>query len=118
MRSISEFEGIYLHRDSIDMRKGITSLCELVSVSEMGNLMGKNLFVFCGKRKRSIKILYFDRSGFALWQKVLSQDKFHWPSKLSVEVVVFTTQQLEWLLEGFDVLKMRPFAELQFEKFC
>lgn len=107
MRAISEFEGIYLYRDAIDMRKGINGLSDLVVTADMGNLMGKNLFVFCGKRKRSIKILYFDRSGFALWQKVLQNEKFFWPRKLNVEVIVFTTQQLEWLLEGFDVLKMR-----------
>jgi transposase len=89
-----------------------------MATAEMGNLMGKNLFVFCGKRKLSIKLLYFDRSGFALWQKVLQNKKFFWPRKLNVEVVVFTTQQLEWLFEGFDVLKMRPFAELQFENVC
>jgi transposase len=118
MKAISEFDGIYLHRDFVDMRKGILGLSALVSAEAMGNLMGKNLFVFCGKRRKSIKILYFDKSGFALWQKALEEEKFCWPKKVNVETVIFTPQQLEWLLNGFDVLKMRPFAELEYEKIC
>lgn len=117
MRAIADFEGIYLYRDAVDMRKGIHGLCELVVFSEMGDLMGKNLFIFCGKRRKSLKILYFDKCGFALWQKVLQKEKFFWPRKFEKEVVVLNTQQLSWLLDGFDFLKMKPFAELQFEKF-
>lgn len=118
MKSISEFEGIFLHRDPVDMRRGINGLCDIVTTAEMGSLMGNNLFVFCGKRKNSIKILYFNRSGFALWQMRLDRQKFIWPKKINTDVVVFTNEQLEWLLAGYDVLKMRPFAELQYTKFC
>jgi transposase len=118
MRSISEFEGIFLHRNPVDMRKGINGLCDIVTSADMGNIMGNNLFVFCGKKKNSIKILYFNRSGFALWQMRLDRQKFIWPKKLNTDVVVFTNEQLEWLLAGYDVLKMRPFAELQYTKFC
>jgi transposase len=98
------------------MRRGINGLCEIVENSNMGDLMKKHLFVFCGKRKHSIKILYFDRSGYALWQKRLEQERFPWPKRHEEEVVNLTVEQFEWLLSGYDPWKMKPFAQLQFEK--
>lgn len=116
MRALSEFIKVYVHREPVDMRKQINGLSEIVQLSGMGDLMGENLFVFCGKRKHSIKILYFDKSGFALWQKRLEEGKFIWPKKIADEVIHITPEQLSWLLEGYDVWKMKPFKKLHFDK--
>lgn len=118
MRDVKSFDGIFIHRDPVDMRRGIRGLSEIVESAQMGNWNENALFVFCGRRKNSIKILYFDKSGFALWQKLLDREKFHWPRKVTTPVVVMTSEQLSWLLEGFDVMKMRPFAELKIERLC
>ena len=116
MKSPSDFKKVFIHRDAVDMRKAINGLSEIVQSSGMGNLMEPHLFVFSGRRRNTIKILYFDLSGFCLWQKRLEQDKFPWPKKLADEVVVVTPEQLSWLLEGYDVWKMKPFNHLHFEK--
>ena len=116
MKSLSEFAGVFIHRDAVDMRRGINGLCDLVALSGMGNLSGKNLFVFCGKRRDSIKVLYFDRSGFCLWQKRLETDRFPWPKRASDSVVSVTPEQFGWLIEGFDVWKIKPFADAKFER--
>ncbi len=116
MKRPEEFKNIYIHRDPVDMRKQINGLCSLVQENIGQDLMGKNLFIFTGKKRDTIKILYFDRSGFCLWQKRLERDKFIWPRKSTLEIVEISSRQLEWLLEGYDVWKMRPFAELNFEK--
>ena len=116
MKSVSLFTNIFIHREAVDMRRGINGLCDLVQAECMGELSGKNLFVFCGKRRDSIKVLYFDRSGFCLWQKRLDVDKFPWPKKSLEEIVVISAQQFSWLLEGFDVWKMKPFEEIKFER--
>jgi transposase len=116
MKSAKEFRGIFIHREAIDMRKGINGLSEIVQLENMGELMGPYLFVFCGRRKNSIKVLYFDKSGFALWQKRLERERFFWPKKISDGVVRLTAEQFEWLLDGYDVWKMRAFKELKFAK--
>jgi transposase len=100
------------------MRKAINGLSALVQEAQMGELMGPYLFVFCGKRRDVMKVLYFDKSGFALWQKRLEREKFPWPKKISDEVVHISTEQFSWLLDGYDVWKMRPFTELNFERVC
>ena len=68
MKAPSDFANIFIHREDVDMRRGINGLSEIVQSAEMGELSGKNLFVFCGRRKNSMKVLYFDRSGFCLCQ--------------------------------------------------
>lgn len=116
MKAATEFTKILIHKEPVDMRRGINGLCDLVERELMGDLTGKNLFVFAGRRKDSVKVLYFDKSGFCLWQKRLDRDRFPWPKKLPESVVTVTPQMFEWLLEGFDVWKMKPFDEMKFER--
>lgn len=116
MKSPQEFKKVFIHRDPVDMRKAINGLCEIVQEAGIGSLMEPHLFVFSGRRRNVIKVLYFDRSGFCLWQKRLEVDKFPWPKKLTESVVSVTPDQLSWLLEGYDVWKMKPFSQLNFEK--
>ena len=116
MKAVTDFKGVYIHRDPIDMRKSINGLSEIVESAGMGNLMGPYIFVFSGRCRHVIKILYFDKSGFALWQKRLEQDRFPWPKKHQEAVVRLTPSQMQWLLDGYDVWKMKPFEELRFSR--
>ena len=114
MKSLDRFQGVFLHRDPVDMRKAIDGLSEIVLNENMGDLMGSYLFVFCGRRKDRIKVLYFDRSGFALWHKRLEKGRFMWPKRNEMETVKLTSEQFNWLLDGYDVWKMKPFEMLHY----
>lgn len=116
MKSPTEFKKVFIYRDYVDMRKSINGLSQIVESSNMGNLLEPHLFVFSGKSRSIIKILYFDRSGFCLWQKRLEQDRFPWPKKSLDVVVTVTPEQLSWLLDGYDVFKVKPFAELRYDR--
>jgi transposase len=116
MRAMTEFQGVFLHRDPVDGRKAINGLSEIVEQAQMGELMGPYLFVFCGKRRDVVKILYFDKSGFALWMKRLEKEKFPWPKKHEGNVLKLTPGQMQWLLDGYDVWKMKPFEEFHFSQ--
>lgn len=56
-------------------------------------------FAFCNRRRDRMKLLFFDRSGFVLVLKRLTEDKFRWPCR-EVPVVTLTTEQLHWFLDG------------------
>jgi transposase len=116
MKSLKKFTKVFIHRDPVDMRKQINGLSVLVESARMGSLMEPHLFIFMGRKRDSIKILYFDRSGFALWQKRLEEAKFIWPRKHTESVVQISPDQLAWLLDGYDVWKMRPFENLFYER--
>ncbi len=117
MKALSQFKGVFLHREPVDMRKAINGLSEIVFSAAMGELMGPYLFVFSGRRRDVIKVLYFDKSGFAMWQKRLEKNKFPWPKKLIETVIHLSPEQFEWLLDGYDVWKMKPFETLYYERF-
>jgi len=114
MRPANDLPVVYLCREAIDFRKGINGLAVLVEEQLGENPFSEHLFVFCNRRRDRIKILYWERNGFCLWQKRLERDRFHWPRKLTGEVVTFTGQQLNWLLDGYDVTRMQPHKSLQF----
>ena len=117
MKAVTEFRHIFIHRDPVDMRKAVNGLSEIVEQAQMGELRGPHLFVFTGKKRDVIKILYFDKSGFALWYKRLEQDKFPWPKKFTQQdVIQLTPSQMQWLLDGYDVWKMKPFEEFHFTR--
>lgn len=61
-----------------DMRKQCYSLASLAEESGEDPTSG-DVFVFCGKTKTTIKILYWRKNGFCLWSKRLEEDRFPWP---------------------------------------
>jgi transposase len=47
-------------------------------------------------------MLYWDKTGFALWYKRLEKARFKWPVRCH-DVFEIGEQQLHWLLEGYDI---------------
>ena len=86
---------------STDMRKSINGLSVLVERAMEMNPFDGDLFVFCNRRRNMIKILYWDKNGFALWHKRLEKHRFHWPTSAE-QIVSFGAKELEWLLAGLD----------------
>jgi transposase len=104
MKSIFEFENLFIHRKPVDMRKNINGLSAIVSEEMRLELKSKSLFVFCNKPRTRLKILYFDRSGFALWLKKLEDSKFPWPGmKFDKDVLSVQHHELEMVLEGINI---------------
>jgi transposase len=113
MKSIFDFEALYVHRSPVDMRKSINGLAAIVVEEMKLVLKSSSLFVFCNERRTRLKILYFDRSGFALWLKRLEESKFPWPKKLEQETISVTTRDLALLLEGVNTWSR--FEEVHFD---
>jgi transposase len=116
MRAISTFPQIFVYRRIVDFRKSIDGLGAIV-VSELKQQpFSGALFVFMGRRRDRIKILYWDKTGFAIWYKRLEEARFAWPrGEIATDVVVMTEEQLEWLLSGVDVWKIKTHPILNFE---
>ena len=110
--NLSVFNEIYLYREQVDFRKSIDGLAGIVSLKMGTELKQGSLFVFISRRRDKIKILYFDRTGFALWYKRLERDKFQWPRKLEESVILLSQEKLAMLLDGIDVWKIRPHETL------
>ena len=92
---------VYVAPGSTDMRKAINGLSILVESRLRLDPFSGHLFVFCNRRRNNLKILYWDRNGFCLWQKRLEKDNFKWPQS-EKQAFEIDRRQLSWLLEGLD----------------
>ena len=72
---------IYIACGFTDFRKQIDSLSTLVSLKlNLDPYNEKSIFLFCNKKKNSIKVLRWDNDGFVLLtKKLIEQMKFQWP---------------------------------------
>jgi transposase len=105
---------IYIIPGVTDMRKQIRGLSALLfDICDL-NLQESNLFIFCGKTRKILKILYWDINGFCLWQKKLERDKFPWPRDQE-EMEVIDLEKLQLLLKGIDFWKEhKPVSSIDF----
>lgn len=114
MRPSNDLPAVYLCREAVDFRKGINGLATLVEEVMELDPFSESLFVFCNRRRDRVRILYWERNGFCLWHKRLERDRFCWPRREADTVITWTGQQLNWLLDGIDVLRMQPHARLRY----
>ncbi len=113
MLTLSSGIRVYLAIGNTDMRKAINGLSILVESRFLLDPFSGNLFVFTNRRRNILKVLYWDRNGFCLWQKRLEKHRFRWPES-SDTVVEIEGRELSWLLEGLDPRSVRGHDRLQF----
>ena len=63
------------------MRKSFDGLMAVIRDNFQMDPFSNAVFLFCGRKKNTMKALYFDRDGFVLLQKRLDNGKFQWPRK-------------------------------------
>lgn len=118
MKALASFDVVYLHRDPVDFRKAINGLSVIVEQYMQLSPFNGALFVFCNKRRDKLKVLYWDSTGFCLWYKRLEKDKFKWPKKHRETTIQLSTEQMDWLLRGFDIAQLKPHQLLDFNTTC
>jgi transposase len=104
---------VFLAVGATDMRKSINGLCLWVQMQMELDPFAGHLFAFCSRRRNMVKILYWDRNGFCLWQKRLERHRFVWPESAQ-QVLSLDGCQLNWLLEGADLRHYHRHEALQF----
>jgi transposase len=110
MRALTTFDAVYLHREAVDMRKSLDGLSGIVRNGLEMVLDQRYLFVFVGRGRDRVKLLYWDRTGYALWYKRLERSRFPWP-KDGENVIQISGELFSYLLDGVDVF-MRPHADV------
>lgn len=93
---------VFLALGATDMRKAINGLSVIVGEQMQQDIFAGHLFVFCNRGQTILKILYWDKNGFCLWQKRLEKDRFKWPQTPG-DVMNITARELSWLIEGLNI---------------
>ena len=114
LRPDRSIERVYLHRAPIDMRKQMDGLAILAKEAMRLDPFSGSLFVFVNRRHNKLKMLIWERNGFIVWYKRLERDRFAWPKRADEAVLSLTGEQLNWLLDGYDVWRMKGHEALAF----
>ena len=95
---------IYLIAGITDMRKQINGLAAIAQAKKPDAVFSGSYFVFLGKTRKVMKILYWDRSGFCLWVKRLEEETFPWTGKQK-GVLTVEHAKFKLLVRGIDVFR-------------
>ncbi|WP_185233961.1 IS66 family insertion sequence element accessory protein TnpB [Teredinibacter franksiae] len=114
MRPSRSLPVIYLYRKPVDFRKSFNGLSAIVERELGHNVFEGRLYGFTNKRRNKIKCLFWERNGFVLYYKSLAEEKFKWPRQ-GDDIITLSGQQLNWLLDGYDLSAMKPHKKLHYE---
>jgi transposase len=95
---------VYLCLTACDMRKSFDSLHSLVRDHLQLDPFAGHLFVFASRRRDRLKILYWDRDGFAIWSKRLEEGTYAIPfGEAEGNRREISAQELGSILSGIDL---------------
>ena len=90
-----------------DMRKSFDGLAAMTrQVLLQDPIASGHLFVFVSRRADRLKVLWWDRDGYALYAKRLEQGTFRLPAGEG-DAVVLSPAELAMLLEGIELAPAR-----------
>ena len=104
---------IFIRPGVTDFRKQINGLISIAQYQMNKNPLNGDLFVFCSRDRKKLKVVYWDKNGFCMWQKRLESDRFPWP-RSDDEVRTLNADELGMLLEGIDF--RNRFHSLEYRK--
>jgi len=110
-------ERLYLYRYPVDFRKSFRGLSAIVEMELCHNPFSGTLYAFVNRAKNKIKILLWEDNGFVLYYKALAEERFRWPEH-GERTMRINGEQLNWLLDGYDIAAMTPHKVLHYETAC
>ncbi len=99
---------IWLCTGPTDMRRGFDRLAEQAHVVTRQDPQSGHLFLFRSRGGDRLKVLYWDRDGYALWYKRLEEGTFKLPrldaAQCSLEL---RASELAMILDGIDLASVK-----------
>ena len=102
MLGLSPAVRVYLATAPADLRKSFDGLAALAKGTLELDPFSGHLFVFANRRRDRLKVLYWDRDGFAIWAKRLERGTFKIPAATAARIEM-TAAELAALLAGIDL---------------
>lgn len=108
---------IWLAAAPADMRCGFDRLADLARQVTEQDPLGGHLFLFRSRGGDRLKVLYWDKDGYALWYKRLEQGVFKLPRAIGdAKSVELRGSELAMLLDGIDLRSIKRVARYQQKK--
>lgn len=107
MLLITEHQRYFVYTGITDMRKGFDTLSGLVRSQMSLNPMSGDMYIFFNRARTHVKILLWDRDGFALYFKRLEKGTFELPEASVDGSSMITAQTLALILQGIVLSSVR-----------
>ena len=92
---------IFVYAEPTNMRKSFEGLCKLVEKAFSTSLTTEGFYIFINRKKDSMKVLYWDQDGLAIWYKRLEKGTF-----IRGEKTELCRREFVMLLEGITPKKL------------
>jgi transposase len=97
---------IFMCAQPADMRRSFDKLAEMTRAVLAQDPLSGHLFVFFNRPRDRVKILVWERGGFAIWYKRLEEGSFQLPAATK-GVLELEAAELSLILEGIDLAGAR-----------
>ena len=104
MLSFDAHTRVYIAAEPLDFRKQIDGLALAVQETLQLDPFSAHLFVFTNRTRDKLKLLYWHHNGYVLLYKRFKKGRFQWPVTAETDHLCLSTRELQWLMEGGDVL--------------
>ena len=101
-------QAIYVYRHPVDMRKQIDGLATIISMTLQRDPADRSLYLFINRGRDKIKLLIWHLNGYWLLYKRLERQRFQWPDWFEDDSLELSAEQLDYLLDGYNLNGMRP----------
>jgi transposase len=100
---------LFLATEVVDGRKGADSLMALVKSAFQQDPLSGHLYVFFSRRRDRVRIVYWDRNGYAMWTKRLERGRFYASRSPEQAGPLSSVEaaELALVLEGIDLADAR-----------
>ena len=109
MLSLPPSVRLFVATKPVDGRKGADSLMVIVRDVFRKDPLSGHLFVFFSMRRDRVRIVYWDRNGFAMWTKRLEHRRFRltFVEGDDLDVTSIEAAELGLILEGIELAGAR-----------
>lgn len=109
MLSLPPSVRLFVATQPVDGRKGADSLMVIVRDVFGHDPLSGHLFIFFSMRRDRVRIVYWDRNGFATWTKRLERGRFTPPFAVEGKLTAAAIEaaELALILEGLDLAGAR-----------
>src|SRR5882757_3036662 len=106
---------MWLSTQSVDFRRSIDGLCEIIQ-SHFSMDLKEGIFILFSRDRKKVKLLTWHKNGFVLIYKRLEKGCFKL-CKSESGLMMLDERQLSWLLAGLDWISMSSWNELEFNDY-
>lgn len=107
MLALSDAMRFFMYRLPADMRKGAYTLSAIIQEQMQGDPLSGDIFIFLSRHRNHIKMLRWERDGFAIYSKRLEKGTFEMPTAQDTGSYSISCQQLLLILQGISLKQVQ-----------